>query len=192
MLHLHGRRLKLKRQTQGEGLLGGRIVDMVLLAHPAPDLVPKRGAQAGQEKEDPIVLPAPCPAVQSQTPIPLDLGLDHTLHLRKGIVAVSLGVAPAPHPVPPLGPLPLCPTPLPGEEGTRIPPLALALGVAPGRGHDPLRDNHSGVVAEHCTDPHVGLPVVPVHSQMWKGGRNGRRKPLRNAGLFTLVEFGEQ
>lgn len=56
---------------------------MLLLAHPAPDLVPKRGPEAGLEK-DPIVLPAPCPAVQSLTLIPLDLGLDHTLHQRKG------------------------------------------------------------------------------------------------------------
>lgn len=86
MLRLLGKRpmLLLKKEAPGEGLMGGPIVDMLLLAHPAPDLVPKRGLEAGLEKEDSIVLPALCPAVQSQTQIPLDLGLDHALHLRKG------------------------------------------------------------------------------------------------------------
>lgn len=71
-----------------------------------------------------------------------------------GIVPVTLEVVPAPHLVPPLVPplVPLlrCPAPLPGGGGTRIPPLVLALGVAPGRGRDPLRDNHSRVEAEDC------------------------------------------
>lgn len=86
MLRLLGRRPMplLKKEAPGEGLMGGPIVDMLLLAHPAPDLIPRRGLEAGLGKEDPIVLPALCPVVQSQTLIPLDLGLDHTLHLRKG------------------------------------------------------------------------------------------------------------
>lgn len=86
MLRLLGRRLipLLKKEAPGEGLLGGPTVNMLLATHPAPDPVPKRGLAAGLEKEDPNVLPAPCPAVQSQAPIPLDLGLDHTLHRRKG------------------------------------------------------------------------------------------------------------
>lgn len=68
-----------------------------------------------------------------------------------GIVPVTLRAVPAPHPVPPLGPPPPCPAPLPGGEGTRIPPLAPALGVAPGRALDPLRDKLSGVAAEAFT-----------------------------------------
>lgn len=62
---------------------------MLPLAHPAPDLLPKRGLEAGREKEDPSVLPALCPALQSQTPASLDLGLDHALHLRKGKAPLS-------------------------------------------------------------------------------------------------------
>lgn len=57
---------------------------MLLLAHPAPDVVLKRGPEVGLEK-DHIILPVQCPAVQSQTPILLDLGLDHTLQQRKGL-----------------------------------------------------------------------------------------------------------
>lgn len=145
-----------------------------------------RGLEPGREK-DPTDLPALCPAIQSQTPIPLDLDLDHTLHLRKGlnlcqniclmqhlntsfsrvsfswfltgipslsslgIVLVSRKAVPAPHPVPLLGPLPLCPAPLPGGGGTHILPLVLAHGVAPGRVLDPLIVEHSGVEAEDCT-----------------------------------------
>lgn len=82
MLHPLGRRL-LRKEAPGEGLLEGPTVDMQLLVHPAPDLVPKRGLEVGVAKE-PIILPVPCPAVQSQTPIPLDLDPDHTLHPRKG------------------------------------------------------------------------------------------------------------
>lgn len=67
-----------------------------------------------------------------------------------GIVPVTLEVVPAPRPVPPLVLHLQCPAPLPGGGGTRIPPLVLALGVAPGRGLDPLRDNHSGGEAEDC------------------------------------------
>lgn len=65
-----------------------------------------------------------------------------------GIAPVTLEVVPAPHPVPPLGPLPPCPAPLPGGDGTRIPPLVLAPGVAPDRGHNLLTDEHSGAEAE--------------------------------------------
>lgn len=82
MLHLLGRRL-LRKQAPGEGLLGGPTVDMQLLVHPAPDLVPKRGLEFGIGKE-PVILPVPCLAVLSQTPTPPDLGPDHTLHPRKG------------------------------------------------------------------------------------------------------------
>lgn len=156
----------LKKEAPGEGPLGGPIVNMLLLlAHPVRDLVPKRGPEAVRGKEDPIVLPAPCPAVQSRTPIPLHLGLDHTRHLRKGVVSVTLKVVPAPHPVPPPGPLPLCPAPLPGGGGTRIPPLVLAPGVAPGRGLNPLnplRDDLSGVEAEDYT------AMVKVRRQIWR------------------------
>lgn len=124
-----------KKKALGEGLMGGPTVIVPLLAHQAPDLVPKKGPEAGQEKEEHIVLQAPCPAVQSQTPIPLDLGLDHTLHLRKGIALITLGVVRAPHPVPPL---PQCLVPLPGGGDTPILRLVLAHGVAPGRGLTPL------------------------------------------------------
>lgn len=142
----------LKKESPGEGLLRGPTADMPLLAHPAPDLVPKRGLEAGLEKDVPIALPALCPAIQSQTPIPLDPGLDLTLHLKKGIASVTPGVVPAPHPVPPLGPPPLCPAPLPGGGGTLIPPPVLALGVAPGRGLNPLREEQNGIAAGTCTD----------------------------------------
>lgn len=74
----------LKKGAPGRDLLGDPTVGKLLHALPAPDLVPKRGPEVGLEKEEPIVLPAPCPVVQSQTPIPLDLDQDHTLHLRKG------------------------------------------------------------------------------------------------------------
>lgn len=187
MLRLLGRSLRppLKQEAPAEGLLGGPTVNMLLVAHPAPDLVPKSGLGAGLEKEDPIVLPARGPAVQSQTPIPLDLGLDHTLHQRKDIAPVPLGGVPAPRPVPPLDPLPLCPAPLPGGEGgTPIPLLTLALGVAPGRGLSHLRGEHSGTEAEDSTGPTM------VTVQMWRWTRNARRKPSRSVGLFTLVEFG--
>lgn len=194
MLRLLGRRLMelSKKEAPGEGPSRGPTVDVPLLAHPAPDLVPKNGLEAGLEKEDPIVLPALRPAGQSQTPIPLGIGLDHALHLKKGIGPVTLGVVPAPHPVPPLGPLPLCPTLLPGGESTLIPPLVLALGAAPGHGLDPLKDEHSGVEAVDCTALQVDLAMVPVQRQMWKKSRDARRKPLRSAGLFTLVEFEQQ
>lgn len=154
MLHLLDRRLMplIKKEAPGEGTLRGPTVDMLFTAHPAPDLVPKRGLEAGLEKGDPIVLPALCRVVQSQTPIPLDLGLDHALHLRKGIVTVTLRVVPAPHPVPPHVHLPLCPAPLPGGGGIRIPPLVLALGVVPGHGLDPPREEHNGVEAD-CAVP---------------------------------------
>lgn len=73
-----------------------------------------------------------------------------------------LDIVPAPHPVPPLDPLPLCPAPLPGGGGdTPIPPLTPALGVAPGRGLNHLRDEHSG--AEDCT----GTVYESCSSQFW-------------------------
>lgn len=80
MLLLLGRRLilLLKKEVQGEGLLGDPTVNMLL--HSC--LVPKKELVPGLER-DPIDLPALCRAVQSQTPIPLDLGPGHTL-LRKG------------------------------------------------------------------------------------------------------------
>lgn len=151
--------------------MGGPIVNTPPLAHPAPDLVPKRRPEAGLEKEDPAVLPAPCPAVQSQTPIPLDLGLDHGLdhglHLRKGVAPVTPRVVPAPRPVPPHGPLPLCPVPLPGGGSTLIPPLAPAPGVAPGHGLDPLQGELSVVETEDCTAPRIGRVMVEVQRQIW-------------------------
>lgn len=137
----------------GEGLLGGPTVDMLLLTPLAPDLVPERGLEAGLEK-DPIVPPALCQVVQSQTPSLLDLGLDHTLHLGKGIVPVTVAqrAVPALRPVPPLDPLSLCPAPLPGGGGdTRILPLVPAHGVAPDHGLDRLRDERGRVEAEDCT-----------------------------------------
>lgn len=155
--------LSKTKKALGEGRAGGPTVDMLLLAHPAPEQVPERGPEAGPEREGPIVLLAPCPAVQSLTPIPLDLGLDHTLHLRKGIV-ITRGVVLGPHPVPPL---PRCPAPLPGGGGTPIPPLALAHGVAPGRGPAPLAGQHSGEEAD-CTVPHMGPAVVDAQNQTWK------------------------
>lgn len=166
MLRLLGRRLMLllKKEAPGESILGGPTAGMLLLAHPAPDLVPKRGLEAGVGKEDPIVLPALFPAVQSQTPIPLD----QTHQLRKGIASVILRVVPAPHHVPPLGPLPRRPAPLTGGGGTRIHPLVLALGVRPGRGLDPLRDEHSVVEAEDCTVPHLCPVMVTLQRQMWR------------------------
>lgn len=63
------------------------------------------------------------------------------------IVPVTLRAVPAPPHVPRLGPLPLCPAPLPGGGGIRIPPLALAHGVAPGHDLIPLRNEDSGVEA---------------------------------------------
>lgn len=83
MRRLLGRNL-LRKRALGEGLLGGPTVDLKLLAHPALAQVQKRGPEAGLEKENRIVLPAPHPAVQNQTPIPLDLGPDHALHPGKG------------------------------------------------------------------------------------------------------------
>lgn len=84
MLHLLSRTLPslVKKKAPGEG---GPIGDMLLLAHQVPDLVQKRRPEAGLEK-DPIALRALCLAVQSRTPIPLDLGLDldPTHQLRKG------------------------------------------------------------------------------------------------------------
>ncbi len=188
MLLLLGTKLMplIKKKDPGEGPLGDPTANMLLLAHPAPDIVPKKGLGAGVEKEDLNVLPAPCPAVQSQTLIPLALGLDRALHLRKGetpqsryfrfiqhpdtvsggyrfsfshlafllvsssgITPVTLGVVPAPHPGPPLDLLALCPAHLrEGGGGTHILPLTPALGVAPGRDHNPLRDEHHG--AEDC------------------------------------------
>lgn len=148
----------LKKAARGRGLWAGLTVGMLLLAHPAPE----RGLEAGLEKEDPIVLPALCPAVQSRAPISLDLGLVPALHLRKGIVPVTPRAVPAPHPVPPLGPLPQCPAPLPGGEGTRIPPLVLARGVAPDRALNPLTGELSGVEAEDCTVRHTGLAMGKV------------------------------
>lgn len=68
-----------------------------------------------------------------------------------GTAPVSQRALPAPHPVLPLGPLPLCPALLPGGGGTPILPLVLALGVAPGRALDHLIGEHSGVEAEDCT-----------------------------------------
>lgn len=82
MLHLLGRGLSRKVAPE-EGLLGGPTVDMQLLVHPAPDLVPKRGLEVGIGKE-PIILPVPCLAVRSQTPTLPDLVPDRTLHPRKG------------------------------------------------------------------------------------------------------------
>lgn len=133
---------------------------MLLLAHPAPDVVLKRGPEAGQEK-DRIILPVQCPAVQSQTPILLDLGLDHTLQQRKGIVTRAV---PAPHPVPPIGIL--CPALLPEGEGIPILLLVLALGVAPDHDLGPLKDGISGVKADDCTVPHIGPAMVMLQSQM--------------------------
>lgn len=153
----------LKKEAPEEGTLGGPTVDMLLIAHPAPDLVPKRGLEAALEKEDPIVLPAPCPAVQNQTRILLDLGPDHALHLRKAIVTATLRVVPAPHHVPPPGPLPLYRALLPGGGGgTHIPPLIPARGVARGHGRDPLRDEHSGIEAENCTVPYICPATITV------------------------------
>lgn len=81
-LLLLGRRmiLLLKKEAQGEDLLGGPTVNMLLHTR----LVPKKELVPGLEK-DPVDLPALRRAVQSQTPIPLDLGLGHTLHRRKGL-----------------------------------------------------------------------------------------------------------
>lgn len=83
-----------------------------------------------------------------------------------GIVPVTLGAVPALHPVPPLGPRPLCPAPLPGEgESTLIPPRAPALGVVPGRGLNPLTVEQIGAEAGDCTGTihvhHVHLGVHP-------------------------------
>lgn len=124
-----------------------------------------RGLEAGLEKEDPVVLPALCPAVQNRTPIPLDLGLVPALHLRKGIVPVTPRV-PAPLPVLLLGPLPRCLAPLPGGEGTHIPLLVLAHGVAPDRGLNPLTVELSGVEAEDCTVRHTGPAMVKGHKML--------------------------
>lgn len=157
----------LKQEAPEEGLLGGPTVGKLPPAHPAPHLSPKRGLEAGLEREDPAVLPAPCPVVQSRTPIPLDLGLDHAVHLRKGIVPVTRRAAPALRPVPHPGPLTLRLTPLPGGGGTRIPRLTLAHGVAPGRGLDPLREHHSGVEAGRGAAPQTNLAMVRVQNQLW-------------------------
>lgn len=84
MLHPLERRL-VRKKAPGEGTLGGPTVVMQTPRHPAPDQASRRGLEAGlEEEEDPIVLPAPCPAVQAQTRIPLDLGPDLSLHPRKG------------------------------------------------------------------------------------------------------------
>lgn len=160
--------LLLKRRATGEGLLRGPSTNALPPAHPAPDPAPKKGQEAGPERGDTAVLPAPCPAVQSQTRIPLDLGQDHALHLRKDIVPVTLRAVPAPPPVPHLGPLPLCPAPLPGGGGIRIPPLALARGVVPGHDLNPLRDEDSGVEVVACTAPHTDLATVTVQSHVRK------------------------
>lgn len=154
MLPLLSRRLMSlkKKEALRVGILGEHTVDKLFLAHPAPDPVPKRGLEAALEKEDPIILPAPCPAVQSLTPIPLDLGLDPTLHLRRGIVLINLKVVQAPHPVLPLGLLPRCPAPLPeGGGGSHIPPLVQALGVARDHALGPLTGELSGAEPEDCT-----------------------------------------
>lgn len=99
---------------------------MLLLAHPAPDPETITGLEAGQEKEDPISLPTPCQVVLSQTPI-LHLSPDLALHQRRGIVLIGETEVRALLPAPPLGPLPLCPAPLPEGGGTLIPPLVLVL-----------------------------------------------------------------
>lgn len=170
MLLLLDKRLNPLSKTgaSGEGHMKGPTVDMLLLAHPAPNAVPKRGLEDVLEKEGPVILPALCPAVQSQTPVLLDLVLDHARQLRKGIATVTLTAVPAPHPVPPLGSLALCPVPLLGGGGIPILPLVLALGVALGRVLNPLKENHIGVEADNCTVIHIGQAVAMVQRQTRK------------------------
>lgn len=156
-----------KTGAQGKGHMRGPTVDMLLLAHPALDTVPKQGLEDALEK-DLVILPALCPAVQSRTPVPLGLALDHARQQRKGIVTVTLRAVQAPHPVPPLGSLALCPVPLQGGGGTPILPLVLALGVAPGRVLNPLKDEHSGVEAEDYTVLHIGQAMATNQRQTQK------------------------
>lgn len=81
MLHLLARRM-LRNKAPSKGPSEGLIVNVQLLAPPAPDPVLRRETEVGLGKEDPTVLQAPCPAVL--TLIPLDLGPDRTLLPRKG------------------------------------------------------------------------------------------------------------
>lgn len=78
MLHLHGRRLS-RRKIPGKAHLGDPTLGMWLLTL----LILNRRPAAALEK-DPIVLPAPYPAVQIRIPIPLDLGPDQVHPPRKG------------------------------------------------------------------------------------------------------------
>lgn len=162
MLPLLDRRLNPLSKTgaPGKSHMRGPTVDMPLLAHPALDAVPKQGLEDVLEKEDLVILPALCPAVQSRTPIPLDLVLDHAHQQRKGIVTVTLRAVQAPHPVPPLGSLALCPVHLLGGGGTPILPLVLGLGVAPGRVLTPLKDEPSGIEADKCIVLHTGQAMA--------------------------------
>lgn len=146
----------------------GPTVDMLLLAHPALDTVPKRGLEDALGKEELVILPALCPAVQTQIPAPLDLVLDHARQQRKGIATVTLRAVQAPHPVPPPGSLALCPAPLLGGGGTPILPPVLALGVAPGPVLDPLKDEHGGVEADNRTVLHIGQAMATNQRQTQK------------------------
>lgn len=179
------RSLNLLPETgvQGEGRWRGHTVGVPPVVHPAQGVVPKRGLEVGLEKDDPTALPAPCPVVQSQTAIPLDLGQD--LLQRKGellclnfrrtnfyqvaffllLISItsywSLGIdpeilraIPAP-PVPPPGPHRLRPALLPGEEGIRIPLPVLAPGVVPGHVLNHLKDEPSGEGAGDCTGKYI-------------------------------------
>lgn len=78
MLHLHGMRLS-RRKIPGKAHLGDPTVSMWLLTL----LILSRQTAAVLEK-DPIVLPAPYPAVQIRIPIPLDPGPDQVHPPRKG------------------------------------------------------------------------------------------------------------
>lgn len=169
MLLLPDRRLNPRSETRapGEGISGGHTVTIQPLAPPAPHKVPKKGLEASLEKENHIVLPAPCPAVQSRTPILPDLARDHFLLEGKGIV-VDQRAALAPRHVPPPGLATLRPAPLPGEGGSPVPLLVLAPGVSQGHGLDPLKDQHSAIEAETCTALHIGPTAAKVRSQMGK------------------------